>query len=90
MELGAIAPNHNADRGLNMAAINSVRTIALVAQDLDIDEDVLADIAYPNLEPEDGRLWIYDTDREVMGFTPAGVDALEEIIADLFPHLLKR
>lgn len=90
MELAIAQRRRVADRCLNMAAISSVRTIALVARDLGIDEDVLADIAYPNLEPEDGRLWIYDVDGEAMAFTPDAVDSLREIIADLYPHLLKR
>ena len=89
MELGAAQRWRNTDRGLIMAAISSVRTIALVAQELGIDEDILADIAYPNLEPEDGRIWIYDIDRHVMGLTGDAVEALIEIIKDIYPHLLK-
>ena len=35
------------------------------------DEDLISDLAM-QLEPEDGRLWIYDTDdREKLGFTDA-------------------
>ena len=54
-----------------------------------VDEEVLADIAYPNLEPEDGRIWIYDVDGEAMAFTPDAVESLRAIIADLSPHLLE-
>ena len=72
-----------------MPAISSVRTIALVARELGLDEDILADIAYPNLEPEDGRIWIYDIEGETMAFTADAVESLKEIIADLYPHLLK-
>jgi hypothetical protein len=34
-------------------------------------------------EPEDGCLWIYDTnDRETLGFTMRGIESLKELIAD--------
>lgn len=89
MELDAAQRQHDANRGLSMAAVKSVWTIARVARDLGIDEDTLDEIAYPNLEPEDGRIRIHDVDREVVGFTDDGVGALMEIIADIYPHLLK-
>ena len=41
--------------------------------------DELAD----QLEPEDGCLWIYDTDgRATLGFTTRGVESLKELSAD--------
>ena len=44
-----------------MAAPSCVFTIARVALMLGKDEDLLSDLAM-QLKPEDGRLWIYDTD----------------------------
>jgi hypothetical protein len=36
-----------------------------------------------SLEPEDGCLWIYDTnDRQTVAFTDYGLDCLRELIAD--------
>jgi hypothetical protein len=53
-----------------MAAPSCVFTIARVALMLGKDEDLLSDLAM-QLEPEDGRLWIYDTDdRDTLGFVP--------------------
>ena len=44
--------------------------------------DLLDEIA-EQLEPEDGCLWIYDTDeRETLGFTERGIESLKELIAD--------
>jgi hypothetical protein len=65
-----------------MAAPSAVFTIARVAQMLGEDEawlDRLAD----QLEPEDGCLWIYNTDgRATLGFTMRGVESLKELSAD--------
>jgi hypothetical protein len=59
-----------------MAAPSCVFTIARVALMLGKDEDLLSDLAM-QLEPEDGRLWIYDTDdRDTLGFTERGIESL--------------
>jgi hypothetical protein len=43
---------------------------------LDISEDVL-DEAADGLDPEDGRLWVYDdTEHGVMAFTTFGIENL--------------
>ena len=43
------------------------------------DEDLLADLAM-DLDPEHGRLWIYDTDdRSTLALTAEGVDNLREL-----------
>ena len=35
------------------------------------------------MEPEDGRLWIYDTDdQQTIAFTPAGMEYLREMLAE--------
>jgi hypothetical protein len=44
--------------------------------------DLIDEIAEP-LEPEDGCLWIYDTDdRATLSFTERGIESLKELIAD--------
>ena len=65
-----------------MAAPSCVFTIARVALMLGKDEDLLSDLAM-QLEPEDGRLWIYDTeDRATLGFTERGIECLQELSLD--------
>ena len=65
-----------------MAAPSFVYTIAYAAELLGEDEEslwVLAD----QLEPEDGRLWIYDTDdRATLGLTERGIECLKELSLD--------
>jgi hypothetical protein len=48
---------------MQLNKVHSVRTLALVARDLDEDEDWLADIAN-EMEPEDGLIWVYDPEHE--------------------------
>jgi hypothetical protein len=65
-----------------MAAPSFVFTIARVAEVLGVDEELLHELA-DELEPEDGRLWIYDTDdRATLGFTERGIERLKELLAD--------
>ena len=65
-----------------MAAISFVYTIARVAEMLGVNEERLDDIAL-GLEPEDGRLWVYGPGEEAtLAFTRAGVELLEQLIAD--------
>jgi hypothetical protein len=46
------------------------------------DEDLISDLAV-QLEPEDGRLWIYDIDdREKLGVTERGIESRKELILD--------
>ena len=81
MEL-ARAVEHSS-RGLTMHVnkVHSVRTLALVARDLDKDEDWLADLAL-DMEPEDGLIWVYDPQHEdgTMAFTEYGVESLLNLI----------
>ena len=65
-----------------MAAISSVRTIALVARDLGVKEKLLYDLAL-GFDPEDGCLWVYDTNREIQAFTDYGVENLITLLEDL-------
>ena len=62
-----------------MAAPSFVCTIAYAAELLGETEEWLEQLAY-QLEPEDGRLWIYDTDdRVTLGFTERGIECLKEL-----------
>lgn len=65
-----------------MAAPSVVFTIARAAEMLGEAIDLLDEIA-EQLEPEDGCLWIYETDdRATLGFTERGIESLQELIAD--------
>ncbi len=65
-----------------MAAPSAVFTIARAAEMLGETEELLDELA-DQLEPEDGCLWIYDTDdRTTLGFTLRGIESLKELIAD--------
>ena len=65
-----------------MAAPSAVFTIARAAVMLGETEELLDELA-DQLEPEDGCLWIYDTDdRNTLGFTLRGIESLKELIAD--------
>jgi hypothetical protein len=67
-----------------MAALSYVFTIAKVAKMLDEEEALLEEIAL-DMEPEDGRLYIYDLDDDVQvtAFTPFGVECLRELLAEV-------
>jgi hypothetical protein len=67
--------------GLIMAAISHVFTIRRAAQILGRDEDLLWELM-DQLEPEDGKLWVYDRDGEVPAFSEIGIETLREIIKD--------
>jgi len=66
-----------------MAAPAYAFTISRAAEMLSEDEEFLWDLAL-NLEPEDGRLWIYGTgEQQTIAFTQHGIECLRELIADL-------
>ena len=57
-------------------------TITRVAEMLGEAEEWIWELA-DQLEPEDGRLWIYDTeDRATLGFTARGIESLKELSLD--------
>src|SRR5436305_8866993 len=61
-----------------MAAISHVFTIRRAAQILGHDEDLLWQLS-DQLEPEDGKLWVYDIDgAETPAFTHDGIEAFGE------------
>lgn len=82
MELGG--PPRHRPGSLSMAAPSYVFTIAKVAKMLDEEEALLEEIAL-DMEPEDGRLYIYDLDDDVQvtAFTPFGVECLKELLAEV-------
>lgn len=66
-------------------------TIDRVAKDLGEDENWLRYVA-SGMEPEDGLIWVFGDDNEVMAFTDFGVESLSELIKihKENPTLLKR
>jgi hypothetical protein len=64
-----------------VAAISFVFTIRRAALILGCDEDLLWDLM-DNLEPEDGLIWVHDTEGEVPAFTAFGIENLRELITD--------
>ncbi|MBF0246739.1 MAG: hypothetical protein HQL36_01495 [Alphaproteobacteria bacterium] len=67
-----------------MAAPSHAFTLKRAAQILKCDEDLSWEIA-DQLEPEDGMLWVYDTEEiHTLAFTQRGIEFLNEIIEDQF------
>lgn len=65
-----------------MAAPSRAVTIARAAEIFGEDEELLWDLA-TDMEPEDGRLWIYGTgDQQTIAFTPAGIENLRELLTE--------
>ena len=65
-----------------MAAPSYAFTIARATEMLGEDEEWLCELA-DQREPEDGRLWIYDTeDRATLAFTERGMECLKELSLD--------
>ncbi len=63
-----------------MAAPAHAITISRAAEILGEDEELLWDLA-TDMEPEHGRLWIYDTaDQQTVAFTPDGMEYLREML----------
>jgi hypothetical protein len=63
-----------------MAAITHVFTVARAAGMLGVDEDLLEEIAI-EMEPEDGRIWVYGTDDDaITAFTAFGIENLRELL----------
>jgi hypothetical protein len=57
-------------------------TISYAAEILGEDVELLWDMV-TDMEPEDGCLWIYDTDdRHTVAFTPNGMEYLREMIPE--------
>lgn len=66
-----------------MAAISYIFTAACVAAWLGEDEDLLHEIA-GDMTPEDGRIYVFNSDREdeepILAFTDFGIENLTDLI----------
>jgi len=73
-----------------MPAISYIFTIDL-AEKFGYDKDQIFDIASDQLEPEDGMIWVHNiNNKETIAFSKEGVEALQQIIEDQYPHLAPR
>ena len=67
---------------LNVAAPARAITISYAAEILGEEVELLWDMV-TDMEPEDGCLWIYDTDdRQTVASTPNGMEYLREMIPE--------
>ncbi len=65
-----------------MAAPAHAITIRRAAEILGEDEELLWALA-TDMEPEHGRLWIYDIgDQQTVAFTPDGIEYLREMLQE--------
>jgi hypothetical protein len=61
--------------------VRSVKTLALVARELNVSEDLLDEIT-DQMDPEDGMIWVYGVDGDpVIALSDDGVECLLELIA---------
>ena len=62
--------------------VHAVSTLTLVARQLGVNEDWLADIAI-DMEPEDGLIWVHGPDDDtIMAFSEDGIDTLQDLIRE--------
>jgi len=62
--------------------VHHVHTVARVAQQLGVDEDLIHDITL-GMEPEDGAIWVYGLDDDgVMAFTDDGIEEVRLILEE--------
>jgi hypothetical protein len=62
--------------------VHAVTTLAKVAQDLDVSEDLLHDFTQ-QMDTEDGVIWVYGLEEEgVLTLTEDGIECLRDILAD--------
>ena len=74
-----------------MPAISYIFTIDLIAEKFGYDKDKIFDIASDQLEPEDGMIWVHDiNDEQTIALSQEGLETLQEIIDDQYPHLAPR
>lgn len=67
-----------------MAAPSFACTLKRTAQILECDDNLIWEIV-GQLKPEDGILWIYDTDEtHPLALTQRGLESVKEIIEDQF------
>ncbi len=62
--------------------VRAVSTLPLVARQLGVDQDWLADIA-ADMDMEDGLIWVYGHDGDaIMAFSDDGIDTLQDLIRE--------
>jgi hypothetical protein len=60
--------------------VYAVTSIAAVAQQLGVGEDLLHEISI-GMEPEDGVIWVYGIGEDsIMAFTDEGIDELKNLL----------
>ncbi len=58
-------------------------TLAKVAQDLNVDEDLLHDLT-EQMDTEDGVIWVYGIEEHaVLALSQDGIDCLRDLLAEL-------
>jgi hypothetical protein len=66
-----------------MTAPSHVFTTSLLAPLLGMDQDQLDTIVYDNLDPEDGRVWVYGpNDQQEIALSWDALDAIVDVLAD--------
>jgi hypothetical protein len=63
--------------------VHHVWTVAVVARDLGVEEDLIHELALP-LEPEDGVIWVYDLENDdgTLAFTDEGIQEVPLLLAE--------
>jgi hypothetical protein len=75
-------PDPRRPRGLILAAPGHAITIRRAAEILGEDEELLWEMA-TDMEPQHGRLWIYDTDdQQTVAFTQNGMEYLRDMLPE--------
>lgn len=62
--------------------VYAVTTLAKVAQDLNVNEDLLHDLT-EQMDTEDGVIWVYGIEEHaVLALSQDGIDCLRDILAE--------
>jgi hypothetical protein len=62
--------------------VYAVTTLAKVAQDLDVDEDLLHDLT-EQMDTEDGVIWVHGIEEHaVLALSQDGIDCLRDLLAE--------
>ena len=62
--------------------VYAVTTLAKVAQDLNVDEDLLHDLT-EQMDTEDGVIWVYGIEEHaVLALSQDGIDCLRDFLAE--------
>lgn len=72
-----------------MVLPHHLKTIALVAEELGVSEDLIWEVS-DWMDQYEGLIWIYDTDgKQIAAFTDEGVENLKTILNDRHPNWRK-